>query len=195
MPDEAMPDEIERRRFLFDFFIHEAEAVNMRADWFLIFHAILFEAFLGSEHMVHRLTLGAIGCITSWVWLAVGIRQSWDLKYLGFCISDKSIMGRDIGSVFDGLFKARRQQQHWSIMWARSTPAFCIVLPCVVLVAWVIFTVAPHGRVAPRNVLGVVGLLAVVTWFWRTLRKRPRISRATITDLGQGEQPGTSVIK
>ena len=38
-------DKISRERLLQDHYFHEADRMNQRTDWFLIFHAILFEAF------------------------------------------------------------------------------------------------------------------------------------------------------
>ncbi len=58
-----MADEPTRGRLLFDFFIHGAETANMRADWFLIFDAILLEALLAAHNALHRVTLGVLGCV------------------------------------------------------------------------------------------------------------------------------------
>jgi hypothetical protein len=135
-----MAENESKERLLFDFFIHEAETVNMRADWFLIFHAILFEAFMAAHFTVQRVTLGLLGCAVSYVWLTVGIRQAWDFHHLGKSVSNDKIMGREIGSLFDRLFKARRVCQPPWMRWASATPAFCIVLPVACLVAWLIVT-------------------------------------------------------
>src|SRR5262245_44854703 len=43
---------------LFSFFLHEAETISQRTDWFLLFHAILFEAFAMATHERERLLFG-----------------------------------------------------------------------------------------------------------------------------------------
>ena len=94
------------RRLLFDFFIHEAENIHNRVDWFLIFHAILFEAFLNAHYSVHRITLGTLGCLVSYVWLIAGIRQLWDLRHLVESIKDRAVMGNATADAFTGLYEA-----------------------------------------------------------------------------------------
>jgi hypothetical protein len=174
------------RRLLFDFFIHEAETVNLRADWFLIFHGILFEAFLAAHFTLHRVTLGVLGCLASYVWLAVGIRQTWDLKHLVDSVSSEVIMGTEEGRLFRRLFEARRQHQPWWMKWARSTPAFCIVLPCGCLTAWLIVTVtALDGRLAWRVPLPTLAVLIASTALAVILQSGPEVKEAAILHLTQ----------
>src|SRR2546428_14157545 len=103
-----MVEERIERRLLFDFFIHEAENLHNRVDWFLIFHGILFEAFLAARYSVHRITLGVLGCSVSYVWLVAGICQFWNLRHLVDSLSDSQIIGNETANLIVSLFQPRR---------------------------------------------------------------------------------------
>jgi hypothetical protein len=132
-------------RLLFDFFLHEADNIHSRVDWFLIFHGILFEAFLAAHYAVHRITLGVLGSLVSYVWLVAGIRQLWNLRQLVASVKDQAIMGPEAAALFTGMFNARTEYQHRLMRWARATPAFCIVLPLAVFLAWLVVTATYGG--------------------------------------------------
>ncbi len=172
-----MANEEFRGRFLFDFFIHEAENVHNRVDWFLIFHGILFEAFLAAHYPPHRITIGVLGCLVSYVWLIAGIRQSWDLGHLVKSISNHVIMGPEAGDLFRRLFEARQQYQPAWMKWARAAPAFCIVLPIAVLAAWLVVTATATECGFRLWVLaGAMATLLVFTGLWAIVQPGPQIS-------------------
>ena len=165
---EAMTEERFERRLLFDFFIHEAENLHNRVDWFLIFHGILFEAFLAAHYFVHRITLGVLGCVVSYVWLIAGIRQLWNLRHLVESIADEGIMGSEAGRVFGRLLHAREAFQSPWMKWARATPSFSIFLPFTVLTAW-LFVTTTHAETGfdPTALAIIIGALALLTVIWR----------------------------
>jgi hypothetical protein len=166
-----MAEEEFGRRLLFDFFIHEAENIHNRVDWFLIFHGILFEAFLSTHYAVHRITLGTLGCLVSYVWLVAGVRQLWDVRQLVESVKDRNIMGAAAADLFKGMYKARAECQPRWIRWARATPAFCILLPFAVLVAWLAVTTTYADSGARFSALEIIGLaIALLTVAWAFLR-------------------------
>ena len=166
-----MAEERLERRLLFDFFIHEAENLHNRVDWFLIFHGILFEAFLATHYFVHRITLGVLGCVVSYVWLVAGIRQLWDLRQLVSSMGDDSIMGSDAGRVFKELFRARDAIQPSWMRWAKATPAFSIILPFAVLVAWfVITTTYTECGFSATALVIIIGVFILLTVLWRFVK-------------------------
>jgi hypothetical protein len=158
-----MAEEKFEQRLLFDFFVHESENLHDRVDWCLIFHAILFEAFLTAHSPQQRVTLGALGCIVSYVWLIAGFRQLWNIRHLVGRKSDRLIMGPDAAHLFTMLFDARRRYQSRWIKWAGATPAFCVVLPSALLVAWI--TVTATATIALGVVVIALLVLSALWWF------------------------------
>jgi hypothetical protein len=139
LEDFAMAEDPFGPRLFFDFMIHEAENIHNRVDWFLIFHGILFEAFLASKRPTHQITLGILGCLVSYVWLVAGIRQLWNLRWLVGKAREEETMGT--GAVlYKQILAARNDEQPNWMRWARATPAFCVLLPSAVLVAWLVVT-------------------------------------------------------
>src|SRR5215471_2780016 len=137
---DTRTDDPPYRRFLFEFFQAEAEYVNQRTDWFLIFHGILFEAFVSKqEHPRYRIILGLIGILISYLWLMAGLKQAWDLKHIVQDITDCSVMGRETAAVLKGIFGYRRKQPR-PMRWFLTTPAFCIVIPGAFLIAWLLLS-------------------------------------------------------
>jgi hypothetical protein len=159
------------RQLLFDFFIHEVENLHHRIDWFLVFHGILFEAFLAARYFAHRITIGVLGCVVSYVWLIAGIRQLWNVRHLVRSIADDGIMGKEAGRLFKELFNAREEFQSPWMRWARATPAFGIILPFAVLVAWLVLTTtyAESGFSTTALVI-IIGAFALLTVLWRSVR-------------------------
>src|SRR5688572_24362775 len=67
----------------------EDEAIGLRTDWSLIFHAILIEAFLSAgSHSSNGsllytspvLPIAAFGTGAAWLWFWTGMRQYWNLR-------------------------------------------------------------------------------------------------------------------
>jgi len=155
-------------RVFFDFLIHEAENIHNRVDWFLIFHGILFEAFLASRRPEHRITLGVLGFLVSWVWLISGVRQLSNLRYLVGEVQKDNVMKSDAAVLLRKMFEDRNNQSPW-IKWARATPAFCVLLPAVVLIAWLVATLTYPQCGVSWIALGITALawtMLNVAWFY-----------------------------
>jgi hypothetical protein len=170
----------DRRQLLFSFFIHEAENLHNRVDWFLIFHGILLEAFFASGSLLHHITLGYLGCLVSYVWLVAGIRQLWNITHLARSVSDSRIMGAD-GELLARLYEARRQHQAPWMKWASSNPAFSAILPFAVLVVWLILTVTENCSWAV--LIGIIALLAATTIVWKEIQNWPQPSPEAVAHL------------
>jgi len=67
---------------LYDFYFDETSRVGQRTDFFLIFHAILLEAFFGATHEMPRADVGILRCLTAYLWFMTGYRQRWILRHL-----------------------------------------------------------------------------------------------------------------
>jgi hypothetical protein len=158
MADEQ--NEHQARELFFAFFLHEAENLHNRVDWFLIFHAILLEAFFAARYGFQQLIVGLLGCIVAYVWLVAGIRQLWNLQHMVQSVSDEEVMGSETAYLFRKLLiETRRVNQPSWMRWASATPAFSAILPLAILIAWIILIAAEGSRT--KFVLGVIGLLAL----------------------------------
>src|SRR5437870_3062617 len=165
-----MVEERIERRLLFDFFIHEAENLHNRVDWFLIFHGILFEAFLAARRPVHCITLGVLGCLVSYVWLVAGVRQWWNVRHLIDSLSDREIMGNTASNVVAGVFQARRNFRPSPTRWAHATPAFSVVLPLAVLLTWCVLTITYSEQGFSRVALVALSTaILLISWLWAYL--------------------------
>ena len=142
MPDinhDADADDLSPRKMLLDFYLDEGARLHQRTDWFLIFHAILLEAYL-SEHS-YRLGFkwlwAAWGSFVSYLWLVTGIRHRWTFMHLGKCMTAKEIMGQGISSSLGGVFELRNEKMPaHALPWARPTSCFGVITPAIFLAAW-----------------------------------------------------------
>src|SRR5438128_6090271 len=91
------------RQLIYDFFMTEAQRIQERTDWFMIFHAILLEAFFS-----HRsVTVGLLGVGTAFLWFVVGVRQWLELRQLGQCMGSSALMNRSFAQTYLAIFAAR----------------------------------------------------------------------------------------
>jgi hypothetical protein len=187
-----MAEEDFAKRLLFDFFIHEAENLHDRVDWFLIFHGILFEAFVASRFSIHRIALGTLGVLASWVWLVAGIRQQWSLAHLANCMADTKIMGKEAGQTFRRLWDARNAQKWWMKRF-KATPAFSVVLPFAVFTTWLLLTstYSEGGAVKVQALLIVGAAILLVTVVWILLYRWPAIPPGAIEHMSSESDPDT----
>jgi hypothetical protein len=171
-----MSDKDRHRELLFGFFIHEAENLHNSVDWFLIFHGILLEAFVSAHYQLHRVILGVLGSLVSYVWLVAGVRQLWNVKHLANAISDETVMGRETATAFAALFVARRKYQPKWMKWASAMPAFSAILPLAILIVWLALTAtATECGVAWWPILVTAAVLFGATMLWRCVQERPRV--------------------
>ena len=82
------------KRLIYDLYFEEGSRTHQRTDWFLIFHAILLEAFFSEKSRGWAQdVVGSIGLVTSYLWLMAGVRQRWLFMHLGKCMESGQIMG------------------------------------------------------------------------------------------------------
>ncbi len=132
----------DHRDFLLKWFWHEGENLNQRTDWFLIFHAILIEAYLaagGTDHHLksNGLEIGIFGLLTSFLWLFVGIRNEWHIKYLVECVKLDAVISPAVAHVLRTLLAARMRQPPY-VRWVRSVAAFGKTVPLACLLTWLV---------------------------------------------------------
>jgi hypothetical protein len=136
-----MSDLRERRDFILAWFWHEGENLNQRTDWFLIFHAILVEAYLAaytSSLKFKGLEIGVFGLVTSFIWLMIGVRQEWHIKFFTKCVRKEEITGSsEISSTLSYILDARDKQPLW-MRWAHSVSLLSKLVPFCCVVMWAI---------------------------------------------------------
>src|SRR5208337_825599 len=95
MSNETQPahkdaDDLSASKVLLDFYMDEGARMHQRTDWFLIFHAILLEAFLSEKSNGWvQMVVGSIGVVMSFLWLMTGIRHRWIFTHLGNCMTSE----------------------------------------------------------------------------------------------------------
>ena len=124
-------------------FCHDDNAFHTRTDWFLVGHAILFEAFvaaIGSDaktqgHAV-AVPVWIFGVVAAWSWLAT---SQWQRKTL----DRVKARFRDESSVYDEVQEDRDRRYPrrpwWALAlfpWQHGTGVFGLVLPIACLLAW-----------------------------------------------------------
>jgi hypothetical protein len=120
-------------------YFHEAERMNQRTDWFLIFHAILMEAFfsIGRRDIASIIVVGSVGLLLSFLWLISGLRAGRMASHLGNMIGRE--MGRDASEMHHKIFSERQQfvnsNPWWG--WTRFLPLFGVVIPVIFVIAWI----------------------------------------------------------
>jgi hypothetical protein len=127
------------KRVIYDLYFEEGSRTHQRTDWFLIFHAILLEAFFSEKSRGWAQdVVGSIGLVTSYLWLMAGVRQRWLFMHLGKCMESGQIMGDAAASMYRGVFKAREVGLTWVVRWARPVACFCVITPAAFVIAWAV---------------------------------------------------------
>jgi hypothetical protein len=129
-------DEITPQRLIYDFATDEGARLGQRTDWFLIFHAILLEAFFTAHDLLPQVIVCVLGCLTSYLWFMTGYRQRWLSRHLGECMAHQGLMGREVSKLFNGIFQMRREGLPKIIQWPRPVPTFAVVIPFSFATAW-----------------------------------------------------------
>jgi hypothetical protein len=156
-------------KLIYDFFLDEAARLGNRTDWFLIFHAILLEAFFAAPgstapgDAAPRMILGILGFLVSYLWFMTGCRQRWLSRHLGACMANPKLMGPQVSGVFEGIFEMRHEGLPRSIGWARPVPTFAVVIPFAFAAAWFSLLLwAGRPRFAGILVAGLASIIATI---------------------------------
>jgi len=171
-----------KTRIIFDLFLHEDDRISQRTDWFLISHAILFEAFTSVSKDHHRLAIGLFGLVVSWLWLMNGLRQQWSSRQLGERIETADVMGPDISRELRQLFERRRKKMSRLYQWASAVPTFTVTIPSACVLTWIVLLDVPqsiikfydHGWIVAALALAGASVLTVLTgrWIFGSFNKR-----------------------
>ncbi len=149
---------------------YEDETLAQRTDWFLVFHAILLEAFFGASTLGLHLLVATFGVCTGFTWAWVGMRHRWDHQHLARILQESDHVGPERAQAFRGIQNFRRTQPWW-MKFARATPAFAIFIPVATTIVWIgcLTTVADHfpdvlgqASVAKAGWTSLITLLVVV---------------------------------
>ena len=177
---------------LYDFFVDEAARLGQRTDWFLIFHAILFEAFFSVPNAslqpaaaeISQMIVAVIGCLTSYLWFMTGFRQRWLSRHLGECMVQERLMGGDVARLFAAIFEMRRKGLPKVIGWAQPVPTFAVVIPFAFTAAWFALLVVPSRQRWVSAAAGAASLLVATLWIvW--LRHGPVICQQFVEPLNR----------
>ena len=124
------------RKHAFEAFAAEGESISFRADFFLIFHAIAFEAFVAA-HGFSALVVGFAGLGIAITWLMIGTRQKW--------IAGIAIKAATTGSIADvsdpalefiiRMSQEREKYSRWPHV--RSIPMFAVGIPALIALSWI----------------------------------------------------------
>jgi len=178
-----------REKLLYDFYFDEAARLGQRTDWFLIFHAILLEAFFASQDFVPKLVIGPLGWLTSYLWFMTGYRQRWLSRHLGECMAHAGLMGPETAGLFNNIFAMRRKGLPTVISWPMPVPTFAVIIPFAFAAAWFSLLLWV-GR--GRSLLVVLLSLAVAslsTLWIVALGSGPKISRVWVDPLASDSLP------
>ncbi len=181
-------DKLTPQRLIYDFYFDEAARLGQRTDWFLIFHAILLEAFFSAHDCLPQVIVGVLGCLTSYLWFMTGYRQRWLSRHLGECMAHEGLTGREVSKLFEGIFQVRRKGLPKIITWPRPVPTFAVVIPFSFAAAWFSLLLwVGRGRWLWVLVTVVITLLISTIWIVK-LRNGPEISRQLVDPLVSTEK-------
>src|ERR1700722_12566596 len=107
--DQHQKDDFTGKKLVYDYYFHESDRISTRTDWFLIFHAILLEAFFSIHppDAKRLLIIGSVGLLCAYIWWVNGLRAyriSWQL---GLMLGNEEIMG-DLAKMNERVFEERK---------------------------------------------------------------------------------------
>lgn len=169
-------DKLSPARLIYDFYVDEGARLGQRTDWFLIFHAILLEAFFAAPHGAAQLIVGILGLLTSYLWFMTGYRQRWLSRHLGACMGNRNLLGPEVSGIFERIFEVRRKGLPRWVRWAMPVPTFAVVIPFAFTVAW-LSLLSWAGRAGVIWVAAGLGVPTLATIWIMRLRNGPDISQ------------------
>jgi hypothetical protein len=186
------------RGLIYDFFQEEGARLGQRTDWFLIFHAILLEAFFNvqdhdANHSWSQLVVGVLGFLVSYLWFVTGFRQRWISRHYAECMKHEGIMGPEVSRLLTNLFDIRRQGLPTLVGWAQPVPTFAVVIPCAFAIAWFILLVLHSSRPLLASTAVAVTIVAATIWI-RFLRDGPKICQEFVNALNTKSASSSSEV-
>lgn len=181
-------DELSGGKYIYDSYFHESDRISSRTDWFLIFHAILFESFFAINHSTARIIIiGTVGILCSLIWWVNGLRAyriSWQL---GKLMADEYVTNAEISKMHNRIFEERRNQMDDKRDgWAKHVPLYAVITPFIFVIAWIallIFSLPCQwsiGWCAAVVILGSLFALEILAWItWSVAKSFNRSGKET----------------
>ena len=137
--DAPKKDDYTGKKLVYDFYFHESDRISERTDWFLIFHAIMFQSYFGSldkQVFMYKMLASLIGVMISYLWLMNGIRTWYLFWHLGKHMVDKELMG-EMADMHIKIIRERKStiDKKW-YGWAKPSPSFSILIPTIFFIVW-----------------------------------------------------------
>jgi len=146
-----------------EIFFFETENINQRTDWFLIFHAILIEAYFSIEKITQKTILGYLGLLIAVLWLMSGIRTFKLLWQAGKSLNSKEIVGERMSNTFRKIFADRRASINNKFYgWARPAPLFSIITPVIILITWITILSFELSLIQMMILIAIVAVLVLI---------------------------------
>lgn len=145
------PEPSQEQMFL-DVFMKEIDRLDTRTDWFLIFHAILLEAYATAKDVnpLSQVLVGILGFVTATLWFFAGWRQRQIMLFQGMMMRKAAYAGH-LAAPFRKFVDARKKRVWFE--WAKPDRAFTVAIPALIAVLWLVLLIAytPHDEAAKND--------------------------------------------
>ena len=180
-------NDISPQKFLYQINFEESARVYHRTDWFLVFHAIMFEAFFAAAPRGEDQTASAfaqvvvavVGLLAAFLWFVSGCRQRWILWHIGECMSDPELMP-GLAPFHRELYKVRHEHLPRAVAWAGTVGAFAVVIPFALTATWAVL-IWLSSSICMALGSAMVIVIASIATAW--LGERPRIPQEAVQAL------------
>lgn len=151
------------------FFFTESDNISHRTDWFIIFHGVLFQAYISCTRFPIKMVVGYIGALIGILWLMSGIRTYKLLWQAGNYMQDKQIAGSRMANTFRKIFSERKSINNKFYGWARPAPLFSIITPAIFTIAWTVVLVLDFSL---SNIIVIVITIIILVFLIAVLVNR-----------------------
>ena len=146
-----IPGEVTGVKYIYDSYFQESDNISHRTDWFLIFHAILFEAFFAAKEHCNmasdgiflpfngvELIINVLGIVISFYWFMTGIR-TWKIlwKFGGYMRENKAV-GDDVADTHNMIYSHREVKKMNFHGWSKPSIVFLIIIPLLFILSWLL---------------------------------------------------------
>jgi hypothetical protein len=163
-------------------FRHEDNALGNRTDFFLIFHAILLEAyFSGDKPPWVAIAISLFGFTCAFLWLSIGFRQRVNHQFAIEVLKQDWLVSRDFACIQKGIGNIREKQSTF-FKWAIATSAFAVVIPLAATILWAIIVIqdkqvkAHSIQLSSGYILLTVVVIVAVILMWLLMTWKPKFN-------------------
>ena len=158
-------------------YFREGDDVSQRIDWGLIFHGILLEAFFATHKLWRaKVAIGSLGATTAWLWLFIGMRQTWQMRHLIQSITELPADADALQVFHRRLTLIRTEREPLLFSWVRAAPTFAIIIPAATLLTWAVVTVTAFERpdfwIPITSITASIAVASLASW---RLADRPKL--------------------